>query len=643
LVCDEKGSVTLWNLQDPHSPRPLSTFETGAMIYEVDISADGHRLLTSRDFGADLWQLDDQFRAKRIGALQGTDTALLDDSGRVSLMPGSSDRDLHLWDLADPAQPREAGRLTIPSEYSPDYNLSGDGTTAVVATDNRVIVWDVRNIDRPRRLGSVRTPPMGQRSVALARNGRLAIPADDGVYDLSDPRRPRRSGSLKVSPADVDRGGGVVALTPDGGTAIAAVAGQPIGLWDLRDPNHPGRSGAFGRSDEVSAVALSSDGRLALTAGISITVWALRPVSSAQRVGLLKQGADGGLEWAAPTGPDRNAFAIASRSMGRTELWDLTRPTAPRRIARLPGRDEGVTALVTAPDRHIALVSGPSETTLWDVADRARPRRLSSLELGIDGGVHRMGLDRAARIAVVPAVSNVEDKPAGRTTVWDVSRPSDPRRLSELQVPGAVIFGATVSPDGRLVATEISRGDNEPDTVVLWDLSDPTRPRQVVDALRGAAGPVEFAPNGRLLLAGGTESFPYLWDVRDVENVRRLGTMPGLYGGFMAASFSADSGVLLAGGEDQNVTVWDVHHPETPKRLVALTGHINSVYSAVFGAGERTVVSGSASGPTLIWDVSQVMEIAADPGRVACETVGRGLTPEEWSDYVPDLPYRKTC
>ncbi|MEV4352069.1 WD40 repeat domain-containing protein [Actinoplanes sp. NPDC049596] len=644
LVCDETGGVTVWDLHDPHRPQVVSRFETGSMVSSAAISADGRRLLIATDQGAELWQLDDRFRAREIGAVPGTDAAEMDAGARAGMLLGNADAAIRLWDFTDPAKPRQAARLPRPGTAVPNYNMSGDGKIAVITADDSLSVWDIRDVHRPRRLGRLRAPSMGQQTIALARDGRLAVTSEGAVYDLSDPRRPRRSGTLKASADDPDAGGGSVALTPDGRTAVVAVPGRPFALWDLRDPGQPSRTGVFGRFDEVRAVAVSSDGRLALTATGSLQVWALRPMSSVPRVGQIKAAVDSGREWAAPIGRDGEVVAIGSRDIGSAELWDLTQPSAPRMVARLPDGNVGITELATAPDRHIALVSGPAGTTVWNVADPARPRRLSSLAVGFDG-VGRLGLDRSAHIAVVPALATRGDDNhlSGRATVWDVSRPQEPRRMSELPVPGAVVVGAAVSPDGRLAATEIYHNEDDPPTVALWDLADPARPRRVADALRGASSPVAFNATGRMLVSGSATSSAYLWDVTDVGDVRRLSTVPGLYGAIETASFGTAGETLLLGGEDQTVTVWDVHYPEIPKRLAALTGHTNTVYSAVFGPGEQSVVSGSPSGPALIWDVADVMRVAADPGRVACETVGRGLSPSEWSEYVPDLPYRETC
>jgi hypothetical protein len=53
-----------------------------------------------------------------------------------------------------------------------------------------------------------------------------------------------------------------------------------------------------------------------------------------------------------------------------------------------------------------------------------------------------------------------------------------------------------------------------------------------------------------------------------------------------------------------------------------------------FGAPSRTVT---------LWDTAVPKDLAADPARHACAISGRGLTADEWTRYIPELPYRPTC
>jgi WD40 repeat protein len=50
-----------------------------------------------------------------------------------------------------------------------------------------------------------------------------------------------------------------------------------------------------------------------------------------------------------------------------------------------------------------------------------------------------------------------------------------------------------------------------------------------------------------------------------------------------------------------------------------------------------------AGGGVALWDYSQLKAVRADPVAYACAVTGRGLNAEEWTRYVPELPYRRTC
>ena len=74
------------------------------------------------------------------------------------------------------------------------------------------------------------------------------------------------------------------------------------------------------------------------------------------------------------------------------------------------------------------------------------------------------------------------------------------------------------APDGGTLATGSADG-----TVILWDLTDPARPRRLGVPLAGHTGgvtSVAFAPDGRTLAIAGANGRTILWDVSSLGYVR---------------------------------------------------------------------------------------------------------------------------
>jgi hypothetical protein len=62
----------------------------------------------------------------------------------------------------------------------------------------------------------------------------------------------------------------------------------------------------------------------------------------------------------------------------------------------------------------------------------------------------------------------------------------------------------------------------------------------------------------------------------------------------------------------------------------------------VFSRDGTTHYSGADDGTVRVWSgalAQNLDEVKAE----ACALVGGSLTREQWQDYVPGIPYRKTC
>ena len=103
-------------------------------------------------------------------------------------------------------------------------------------------------------------------------------------------------------------------------------------------------------------------------------------------------------------------------------------------------------------------------------------------------------------------------------------------------------------------------------------------------------------------------------------------------------AFSLDGPTLAGGSLDGTIQLWDLADPAYPRPLgQPLTGSTVAVDSVAFSPDGHTLASGSDDGTVRLWNLNVQSAI----NRI-CATAG-GLTPQQWNEYIPELPYRTTC
>jgi WD40 repeat protein len=103
-----------------------------------------------------------------------------------------------------------------------------------------------------------------------------------------------------------------------------------------------------------------------------------------------------------------------------------------------------------------------------------------------------------------------------------------------------------------------------------------------------------FAPNGRLLAAGGYDSegntyFARLWEVATGKELRRFAAGPG---GIRTLAFSPDGATLAGGGDDGRLRLWDA---ATGKEQRAFPADGRRIRSVAFTPDGRTIAAAGAS------------------------------------------------
>ncbi|MBN6041202.1 hypothetical protein [Amycolatopsis sp. 195334CR] len=245
------------------------------------------------------------------------------DPDRHLLVAGTGDGGIHVWDIADPARPRQLTEFPVAPSTVAWVEFEPRGTGLLVATkDGTVSLLDLADPTRPIRLAAMRESEEALNDARFSPDGELLVTgSDDGnayLYDVADLNRPRRLATLAVGD-----GATSAVFSPDGAIlAVGAAADDNVYLWDLADPAEPKPLGG------------SLDG----------------PVADLHQLAFH---------------PGRNELAGASID-GTVWLWDLTDPREPRRTATVTASADAAMTLAYNHDGTL-LATGSRDGTarLW--------------------------------------------------------------------------------------------------------------------------------------------------------------------------------------------------------------------------------------------------------------------------------------
>jgi WD40 repeat protein/energy-coupling factor transporter ATP-binding protein EcfA2 len=678
---DEDVRARLLSTQHSALATPLKG-HTGA-VYLTSFSPDGRTLATaSYDNTARLWDISDRSRPKPIGGpLTGhkswVSSAVFSPDGRT-LATAGDDKTVRLWDVSDRSRPRPlGGPLTGDDGTIYLVAFSPDGRTLATANEHGTArLWDVADPAKPVALGEpLRGHASAVRSVAFSPDGHtLATTGDDRTIRLWNVTDPAKAEPLGQPLTGHDSTVHSVAFSPDGRTLASGSDDRTTRLWDVGDLTRPTPLGAplTGHTAAVWSVVFSRDGRMLVSGSADGTarLWNVASPAHATQVGQ-PLAAHGNGVFAVGISPDGQTVATGSGD-NVARLWSL-----PSTV--LLGHSAAVKSPAFSPDGRI-LATGGDDTTvrLWNVADPLQPSALGRPLTGHTGYVHHIAFRPDGRVLATGS---------GDRTVrlWDITDPAEPKPLGEpITLNTRYTDSVTFSPDGHLLAT-----GNDDNSVRLWDVRDPAAPEPVGQPLLGHTGYVNqtaFSPDGHVLATASSDKTVRLWDVTDPAAAKPLGApLTGHAGDVQDLEYTPDGDTLATASTDKTVRLWDVRDPAKPKPVGGpLTGHTEAVVSVAFSADGHTLATGSADTTIRLWDVTdparsapsgqvltghvdtayslafspsgQFLATASgdnavrlwdlDPEHAAariCATTRGVLTPEEWQQHLPRLPYDEPC
>jgi murein L,D-transpeptidase YafK len=284
----------------------------------------------------------------------------------------------------------------------------------------------------------------------------------------------------------------------------------------------------LGYSKAVNAVALSPDGRKAVSGGRD-NVLRLWDIKTGLLLRTFETGANNirGVAFS-PSG----AQLLTGGSDNQVLIFDIA---SGRTAAVFAGHSDEVLSVAFSPSGRLALSGSKDKSAkLWDLQS---------------GQLLRSFEGHAAEVVSVAFTSNERRaftaSKDGTLRIWDTEKGE---ALSAFGGPNDEITSAALTPDSREVAAGTASG-----TISIWNIETGV----VRKSLKGGTGAIftlAYSGDGSAILSGGAGGTVEIWSAAPGERLISLG---GHSDAVTSAVFSFDGTVILSGSLDKTLKLWD--------------------------------------------------------------------------------------
>ena len=378
-----------------------------------------------------------------------------------------------------------------------------------------------------------------------------------------------------------------VALSSDGRFALSGGSDHTLKLWDVATARIIRT--LQGHSDSVNAAAFSPDGRYIVSGSSdnSLKLWHLATGSEIRTIPVPSMRVH-----AVCFSPDGRYVLSGNfdpwwgRRRNTLKLWDVA---TGRELRTFKGHSRGVFSVAFSPDGRFVLSGGGDKSMrIWDLR--------SGRELRIFKG-HSNSVDA---VAFSPdgryALSGSWDS---SIKLWDVATGRELRTFrGHLKSVNAVAF----SPNARYILSGSS--DH---TLKLWNLAS----GQEIHTFKGHSNKVNtlaVSRDGRYVVSGSSDKTLKLWEI---TSGRELRTFKGRSEPVSVVAFSPDGRYTLSGGWDKTLILWDA---ASGRKIGAFKGHSGRITAAAFSPDSRYILSGSRDTTLKLWRVETKKEIRTFKG-----------------------------
>ena len=485
------------DVSTPRTPRTLGLSEPAEVLLSEIVAAPGRVYAVDESLGLLIFDVTDPARPREVGRYQGRGEAGGAAAVGNTVLLADSVEGVMAVDLSNPAKPTFLGRWEAPGEGEPrEIVAAGDRAYVTLKGDNdQLVALDISNPAKMTTLGEVQPPSVFMSALALSGN-RLFLADGLGMtaIDVTDPRKMVVRGQFEA--------GAMERIAVEGDVVWCA---SQDGLWVI----------------DVRAMATP---RLRL---------ALPSVSGARAVAVA-----GGVAVVADT--------------AALQVMDVGSPLASPGGARIdlsafPGVD--LSDLARFGD-HLAVAAGGAGLRVYAVAKSGQPAAVGSLD-GSPSGHHRTYTGALTVRGTTAYLA--EDGLAGGLRIVDLTAPANPTQLGAIESPG---LGHRPAVMGDHVLVPSTGADAL--GVRVFAVADPARPRDVafVDLARPVpavvvAGSHAFAAGDDLTVIGLT----------DPAAPTVVATLPGL----ALSGLATDGRWLYGASSTDGLVVVDAATPSRPR------------------------------------------------------------------------------
>ena len=311
-----------------------------------------------------------------------------------------------------------------------------------------------------------------------------------------------------------------------------------------------------GHDEQVSSVAISFDGRRALSAGKDqvIRLWEFPKTKCLQEL-------TGHYDWIRSIDMTADGRFAVSGSWDRTvRIWNLQTGAQLRVMSE---QIKNVSQVRLAPDnRTIAVATASGEISLWDGSSG---QKIRSWDAHV-GSIHCICFSRDGRYLL----SGGEDR---RMVLWELATTRPARTFTGFKNP---VMAVDLSTDLRLAVG----GDDGAD-ILLYDISAPEAPPS---AFRGHLGNITCSlimPDNRRIVSASKDRTIRFWDIDSGEQIKKL---EGSAAPVNDIAVNIGQSALFAAGEDAGLRLWNLFwdyeypgqqydHARMTRMLHVIAGH----------------------------------------------------------------------
>ena len=332
-----------------------------------------------------------------------------------------------------------------------------------------------------------------------------------------------------------------------------------------------------GHTDTVTSVALSEDGKRAVSASgdETLKIW---DMETGEEIRTLK----GHTAWVTSVALSVDGKRAVSASNDSTlKIWDME---TGEEIRTLEGHTLDVTSVALSVDGKRA-VSASQDNTLkiWDMKTGREIRTLK----GHTAWVNSVALSEDGKRAVSASQDNT-------LKIWDMETGEEIRTL---QRHTDRVNSVVLSNDGKRAVS--ASGDK---TLKIWDMET----GEEIRTLKGHTDQVTsvaLSEDGKRAVSASWDRTLKIWDMEAGEEIR---TLEGHTSEVTSVALSNDGKRAVSASYDSTLKIWDM---ETGEEIRILEGHTSTVTSVALSVDGKRAVSTSDDNTLKIWDMETGEEI----------------------------------